>query len=108
MIDNPMSNVMSVKSKELLVGLLTSVLKDHVELVLREYIGMEMTTTMQHRLQLELDELVELWVKHNMVNEDFRLHANYVGEPPVLNSSYPIRRELVKHVPCPTGLVEAT
>ncbi len=107
MIPNLLSNVMSVKSKEALVELLTSVLKDHVELVLGKYIGVEMTTTMQDELQLhgswttklELDELVKMWVEHNMVNEDFRLHANYMGEPPVLNSSYPIRREPVKHVP---------
>lgn len=94
---------MSAESKELLVELLTSVLKDHVELVLGNYIGVEMTTTMQDRLQLELDELVEMWMEHNLVNnlvnKDLRLHANYVREPPMLNADDPIRKEAIELSP---------
>lgn len=89
---NPLSNVMSAKSKELLVELLASVFKDHIELVLEEYTGMEMTPTMQVRLQEQLDKLVQMWVEYDMVNGDFRLHANYKGNPPMLDTRDPISK----------------
>lgn len=109
---NPLSNAMSPKSKELLMELLASILRENVELVLKEYIGVEMTTTMQDELQLELDELVEMWVEYNMVNEGLRLHANYVGEPPMLDTNNPIRKVILnlpgisyphRGVQCETG-----
>ncbi|WOL31516.1 hypothetical protein [Microcoleus phage My-WqHQDG] len=79
-----MIDQLSDNSKDLINDYVKGMIKEHIILMVGEYIGVPLTDSGLSRLQSDLDSLVQVWVEHGMVHNTFYLSPNLEGDPPTL------------------------